>query len=291
VHVLRGPAGLQAALERAQAGARGRRDRGAHRAPPPHRGLLQRRQLLHRPPAHGGDLPRPAGRGRARALVRHRPRRPAAAPDGRPAGAPARERLLQGERGRRERQPRAPEADQEGDPRRGGAGDRGEAAPRRHRRALLVHRGLPAGAGGQPRRDLSHGEGAARDRRLLRDAHLLLRAVPGHRARAADAGARLRDAAAARGLARGRPRPLDRPLDTGAGAQVGAALQLLSPPRLRAARRLTRPEAPAPRRACTGPAGFLRSRRREACGRSLEACPPGSSRGSPKTSREQGSST
>ena len=63
--------------------------------------------------------------GRARALVRHRPRRPPVPPDRRAAPPDPGQRLLQGERGRGEREPgRSCEADQEGHARRGGAGDR-----------------------------------------------------------------------------------------------------------------------------------------------------------------------
>jgi hypothetical protein len=120
-------------------------------------------------------------------------------PDARPARAAARQRLLQGQRRRRERQPRAAGLDQEGHAGRGGAGDGGEAAQRRDRRALLVHRRLPAGAAGKPRRHLPRGEGAAPHRRRVRDADLFLRALSGDRAGRAHARDRLPRAAAARG--------------------------------------------------------------------------------------------
>ena len=135
----------------------------------------------------------PARRGRARALVRHRPRGPAAPADATTSCALLRESgcykvNVGAESGSPEllRQIKKGTLVEE-------VLETAEKLHRaRHRRALLVHRRLPAGAAGQPRRDLPDGEGAARDRRRVRDADLLLRAVSGHGAGRAHARARLR---------------------------------------------------------------------------------------------------
>src|SRR5207245_721451 len=123
----------------------------------------------------------------------------------------------------------------------------------RHRRPLLVHRGLPAGASRQPGRHLPRGEGAARDRRRVRDPDLLLRPVSRDGPGGADARARLHGATGAARLGACRPRPRHRSLDLGAGAEVGPALQLLPPARLPAA--AARPGPPPPARGGADAAG------------------------------------
>ena len=151
------------------------------RAAPALRGLLQRRQLLHGPPPHRGDLPRPAGRARA------------ASAGSAPAAADLLRRLTDEQLAllRESGCYKINVGAESGSPELLRQIKKGtlveevlETAEKLHRfghrRALLVHRRLPAGAGRQPGRHLPDRQGAARDRRRFRDADLLLRAVSGH---------------------------------------------------------------------------------------------------------------
>ena len=141
-----------------------------------------------------------------------------------------------------------------------------ETAEKLHRAGIGARFSFIAGFPREPKESLAETYRTAkahpRDRRRVRDPHLLLRALSRDRAWPSACPRSASEPAHPRGLGEGRSRPLHRSLDHGAGAAGGAPLQLLPAARLSEARPGTR-EAPAPLRG-PGPRQdqLLRLRRR-----------------------------